>query len=121
LGLAGAAVLLLAGLGTAAAAEIGAKTIPYGSSHTTVPTNGQPLFSSVSVCVGNRALEIYDLDINFANGGRDDASIRETFNPGGCTRWINLNGGLRHVVSVDIDYATTASSGAQPVVTVYGR
>jgi len=122
LSLFGATVLLLGGLGIAAAAVIlGAKTIPYGSSAASIPVDAAPLYRSVQLCVGNAGLEIYDLDINFGNGGRDDVSIRQDFAPGGCTRWFDLAGGARHIVRIDISYRPTGSSGAQAVVTAYGR
>lgn len=123
LSLLGATVLLLAGVGTAGAEPVvlGAKTIPYGSSASSISVNANPLFGSVRLCVGNASLEIYDLDLSFANGGRQDAAIRENFAPGGCTRWIDLAGGQRHITRIDFSYATTGSSGAQAVITAYGR
>jgi hypothetical protein len=123
LSLLGATLLLVGAMGAAQAdpVALGARTIPYGSSASSISVNANPLYTSVRLCVGSTSLEIYDLDLNFANGGRQDATIRENFAPGGCTRWIDLSGGLRHITRIDFSYATQGSSGTQAVVTAYGR
>ena len=123
LSLLGGVTLLLGAAGSAAADPrvLGSRTVGYGTDHDSIAVSPSVMFSAVRLCVSGRSVDMYDLDIYFANGGRQDAAVRLLINAGECTRWIDLSGGMRHVVQIDLTYSTAASTGTQAVVTAYGR
>ena len=119
-----AGVALLAGAAGGAAADprvLGSRTVGYGSDRDSISVADGAAYSSVRLCVGNSAVDMYDFDVYFGNGGHQDASVRLIIYAGECTRWIDLAGGMRHIKRIDFTYATSASTGKQAVVTAYGR
>lgn len=50
--------------------------------------------------VGVAALSVQDLVVTFGNGGMQTLQVRERFNPGQQSRWIDLNAGTRCVRSI---------------------
>lgn len=83
---------------------------------------GRRRFSEIKLCVRRRAVEFYDLDVTFANGGVQDIGIRRVIYPGECTRNIQLRGrnprNLEHII---LKYTALRKQGRQPRVAVYAR
>jgi hypothetical protein len=118
------AAALLAAPVLAQAAEgtfLGSRTVSYGSERDTIEVPGGALYNLVRLCVAERAINFYDLNFRFANGGHQDAAVKVRIGPGECTRWIDLKGEDRNLVRIVMWYETFGSSGARAVVSAYGK
>jgi hypothetical protein len=118
------AAALVAAPGLAQAAEgtfLGSRTVAYGSERDTIELPGGARYDQVRLCVAERAINFYDLNFRFANGGHQDAAVRVRIGPGECTRWIDLKGDDRNLVRIVLWYETYGSSGARAVVSAYGK
>ncbi len=117
------ALTLAATLASPAAADVllGSRVVADHSETDIIQAPGNARYGSVRVCVAHRAVHFRDLDIVFQNGGRQDAAIRALIGPGGCTRWIDLNGPRRNINRVVLRYDALINAGTQPVVSAYAR
>ncbi|GAA3998275.1 hypothetical protein [Sphingomonas humi] len=75
----------------------------------------------IRVCALNAPLRLRDLDVRFANGGRQDLNTRAVLDAGTCTRAIDLRGNRRDVTAVHLRYEPVALRAARPVVRVQVR
>ena len=107
---------------TSAAAEdvLGTRYVRDRSDTDVIDVYNASLYSAVKLCVAQRAVNFHDLDIHFANGGKQDADVRLVVGVGECTRWIDLNGDRRHVNKIVMRY-DAISGGVQAIVTAYGK
>ena len=69
----------------------------------------------------NAPLRLRDLDIRFANGGRQDVNTRAVLPAGRCTRAVDLRGNRRDIESVQLRYEPIARRAMRPVVRVQVR
>lgn len=118
---------LLAGLAAAALALparaddlLGTRYVRDRSDTDVIEVNSANLYGAVKLCVAQRAVNFHDIDLHFANGGKQDAPVRLVVGVGGCTRWIDLNGERRRITKIVLRY-DAISGGAQAVVMAYGR
>jgi len=119
-----AGLILLSTFASPAAADprlLGTQTLAPGGEDDSIAATGETMLSSVRLCVAGSSLEIYDVAVYFAGGGAQEAHVRRTFQPGDCTTWIDLLGGLHRIVRVEFDHAATPAGGAPTVVTLWGR
>lgn len=100
---------------------LGSRIVADNSEVDTIGVPGSQRYGSVRLCVAQRSVHFADVDINFGNGGSQDASVRAIINPGECTRWINLRGPRRNIASIVMRYQTIVNIGGQATVTAYGR
>ncbi|HAH11131.1 MAG TPA: hypothetical protein DCL54_08020 [Alphaproteobacteria bacterium] len=82
---------------------------------------GPVRYSQIKLCVYRNPVRFYDLDVNFANGGKQDVQVRARINPGACTRDIDLNGADRDIVSIKLLYEETSRRRARGTVRVFAR
>ncbi len=82
---------------------------------------GPVRYSQIKLCVYRNPVRFYDLDVNFANGGKQDVQVRARINPGACTRNIDLNGADRDIVSIKLMYEETSRRRARGTVRVFAR
>jgi hypothetical protein len=101
--------------------SIGSRTVAHNADRDTISGRGEGDFTKIRLCVERRAVHFYDLDVVFANGGKQDVSVRKNIKPGECTRAIDLRGKHRNIRQVVMKYETIRDRGPQAVVTVYGR
>ncbi|HKY95041.1 MAG TPA: hypothetical protein VJL84_07020 [Kiloniellales bacterium] len=121
-----AATVLVATLPSASAlAEgvlLGSRTVRDGTDHDVISVADGKQYNQVQLCVANRSVTFYDVDIHFGNGGVQDVSMKVVLDPGQCTRWVDLAGdGARHINRIDLWYSTLVNTGNQGVVSAYGR
>jgi hypothetical protein len=109
------------GLAQAEGTFLGSRTVAYGSERDTIEVPGNAHYNLVRLCVAQRAINFYDLNFRFANGGHQDAAVKVRIGPGECTRWIDLKGEDRNLVRIVMWYETFGSSGARAVVSAYGK
>jgi hypothetical protein len=74
-------------------------------------------YNEIKLCVYRHPVRVYDFDVNFANGGHQEISVRARINPGGCTRNIDLRGYNRDIASIKMLYEET-SWGRRKTATV---
>ena len=101
---------------------IGTREVQNRTDHDRVFAQGRARYSQVKLCVYNRAIRLYDLDVVFHNGGHQDLSTRNFLRPGECTRAIDLYGNRRDIRFVNMVYETTGPNfGPHAFVRVFAR
>jgi hypothetical protein len=100
---------------------LGSRTVADHGERDTISGRGDGRFTKIRLCVERRAVRFFDLDVVFANGGRQDVPVRARIGAGQCTRVIDLKGRERNIRQVVMKYETARAHGPQAVVTVYGR
>jgi len=101
---------------------IGSREVRNRTDHDRIFAAGPMRYSQVKLCVYNRAIRLYDLDVVFHNGGHQDLSTRNVLRPGECTRAIDLNGNRRNIRFVNMVYETTGPNfGPHAYVQVFAR
>lgn len=116
--------LALAATATAWAQQVdflGSRMVADLSETDVIQAQGSQRYSAVRLCVAQRAVHFRDVDIFFANGGHEDAIVRQLINPGECTRWIDLRGPTRNITRIAMRYDTLSNIGIQGQVSAYGR
>ena len=114
-------VHLPAGVGAVKFVRIGSKVVADGLDRDEIRLPGRERVFQVKLCVRERAVEFFDFDVRFANGGNQDVRIRRVIRPGQCTRNIDLRGAPRNVRKVVMKYSSLRKRGRQPIVDVYAR
>jgi len=88
--------------------QVGARDVQDRTERDTIVVEGPRRFERIRLCVYRHPINIYDLDVRFANGGHQDVSVRTRINPGECTRAIDLVGDDRNIVWVSMVYEETS-------------
>jgi len=99
---------------------LGTRYVRDRSDTDVIDVNTANLYNAVKLCVAQRAVNFHDLDIHFANGGKQDAPLRYVIGVGECSRWIDLNGEQRRITKIVMRY-DAISGGVQAVVMAYGK
>ena len=92
-----------------------------GRDSDTVTLPGITRQREIRVCALNAPLRLRDVDIRFANGGRQDVNTRAVLNAGTCTRAVDLRGNRRDVTAVRLRYEPVALRAARPLVRIQVR
>ena len=100
--------------------QIGYQQADLKRDQDTIAVRGNDRHRQIRVCVEQRPLRMRDLDVRFANGGRQDVAVRQRFAPGSCTRVIDLKGKGRNIASITMLY-DKVTDGRPAVVKVYAR
>lgn len=115
------AVAAFVALPAAADSFLGARIVADQSETDVINVGGNDRYQAVQFCVAQRAVHFRDIDVIFANGGHQDLPVRLLIGPGGCTRWIDLNGPRRDIAQIVLRYDTLINAGTQAVVVALGR
>ncbi|MBL9097473.1 MAG: hypothetical protein JNK07_11150 [Alphaproteobacteria bacterium] len=83
---------------------IGTRQVDFRTESDRVAVRGYERFRQIKVCVYNRPVHFLDMDVRFANGGRQDIFVRDVIRPGDCTRAIDLRGHRRDLHAVSFIY-----------------
>lgn len=118
-----AALLTTAACATPASAwtQVGVREVRDRTERDTIAVQGPRQFERIKLCVYRNPIHIYDLDIRFRNGGRQDVSVRERLAPGQCTRAIDLNGDDRNITTVAMLYEETSFRRRTATVRVFAE
>jgi len=100
---------------------IGFKSVGGGTDRDVVDVRGDQRHSQIMLCSLNRPIRMVDLDVRFANGGRQDVRVRERLNAGSCTRAIDLKGRQRDITQVRLRYERIQRGMMPPLVRVLAR
>ena len=82
---------------------------------------GAGTFDKIRLHVTGNDLMIYDLDVRYGNGARDDISVRLLIPQGGYTRTIDLRHSDRFIRHVAFSYGKFANGRGATWVELYGR
>ncbi len=101
---------------------LGSRVVNHYAERDRVPAAGARRYTQVRLCANNRAVRLYDVDVVFRNGGRQDLQVRSVLRPGECTRAIDLRGNTRDIRFVNLAYQTVGRhSGRRAEVAVFAR
>lgn len=98
---------------------IGYTTVGAGRDRDVIRVRGNDRHRQIRVCALNRSIEMRDLNVRFANGGRQDIRLRQVIRAGTCTAAKDLQGRRRNMQSVQIAYSRIR--GTLPVVRIQAR
>lgn len=115
------ALTTVTALPAAADTFLGARVVADHSETDVISVPGPTFFREVQFCVVNRAVHFRDVDVEFANGGRQDLPVRVLVGPGQCTNWFNLRGPVRNIDQIRLRYDTLINAGSQAIVVARGR
>jgi hypothetical protein len=100
---------------------IGFKTVGGGTDRDVVRVRGDKRDRQIQVCSINRAIHMKDLDVVFANGGRQNVRVRNMIAANSCTRAIDLKGGGRNIAEVRLAYERLDRRAGIPLIRVMAR
>lgn len=105
---------------------IGTRQVDFRTERDRVAVRGYERFRQIKVCVYNRPVHFLDMDVRFANGGRQDIHVRDVIRPGDCTRAIDLRGHRRDLHAVSFIYRSLGGHrrvayGHRAIVQVFAR
>lgn len=82
---------------------------------------GAGTFDKIKLRVTGNDLMIYDLDVRYGNGARDDLQVRLLIPQGGYTRNIDLRLNNRFIRHVDFTYGKFVNGRGSTWVELYGQ
>lgn len=100
---------------------IGFRTVGAGSDRDTIRVRGNDRHRAIRICSINRPINLVDLKVRFANGGREDIRVRQFLRAGACTSAKNLRGRARNLQAIDINYAPIRRGMVPPLVRIQAR
>jgi hypothetical protein len=101
---------------------LGSRIVSHQAERDRVPAQGARRYAQVRLCASNRAVRLYDVDVVFRNGGRQDLQVRNVLRPGECTRAIDLRGNTRDIRFVSLAYQTVGRNfGRRAEIAVFAR
>lgn len=101
--------------------RIGTRTVSDRAERDIINVAGAKRYDRIKICVYKHPVAFHDLDINYANGGRQDVAVRARINPGQCTRNIDLNGDDRNITTIVLKYEETSRRRARAKVRVFAE
>lgn len=100
---------------------LGMKTVGANSDTDVVYVAGQARYSQIRLCGARAPIHMLDLDVYYANGGREDIQVRNKIKPESCTRNIDLKGQRRDITQIRMRYEKVRAGSKTPLIKVYGR
>jgi hypothetical protein len=83
---------------------IGTRTVSYRGERDLIPAYGKARYSQIKLCIYGEPVRMFDLDVRFRNGVRQDVRVRNVIGEGQCTRDIDLNGRQRDITAIGLAY-----------------
>ncbi len=101
---------------------LGTRDVRDALDHDAIRLPGKRQFSRIRLCVYQRPVHFIDLDVRFANGGKQDVPVRAVIRPRQCTRAIDLVGDDRNITAVHMVYeAQTRRRGVGAQIRLFGE
>jgi len=102
-------------------AFLGGREVSYAIDHDRIPVGRHAgRFSALRIEVPDGALEMYDIQVHFADGSTFSPETRLQFRSGDSSRRIDLPGGDRQITSIDFLYRSDRPREGRANVRVYG-
>ena len=100
---------------------LGTRKVSFKADHDTIAvTLLEGTFKAIRLEVDGSALEMWDIDVFFSNGGHQDVDTRLVFGEGSWSRRIDLNGGARGIKKVTFKYKSKKARTGRATVKLYG-
>jgi hypothetical protein len=100
---------------------IGSREVNGGVDRDTIAVRGNERFREIRLCAQGRAVRVFDADIEFANGDRQDLRASSLLSPAECSRPFNLAGTRRDITRVRLSYAKFRVFSRPPRIIVQAR
>lgn len=101
---------------------LGDKKVAFGVDHDVIHFgNWKDDVRQIKLKVTDGPLKMFDMKIHFDNGQSQDVSLRSNFNQGSESRVIDMDGGLRHLSSIEFTYETRGFARGKSRIAVWGR
>ncbi len=100
---------------------IGDKWADYGIDRDVLQVTGNDIFTKVKIKVTDAPLKMYDMNIYFENGERQDVRLERNFSQGEWSRVIDLPGNKRRIAKIEFIYDTKNVGRGKARVAVWGR
>lgn len=100
---------------------IGSRAVNGGIDRDVIAVRGNERFRAIRLCANRRPVRLIDVDIDFANGTRQDMQGAALLRAGECTRPLQLEGNRRNIKSVRLSYAKFRIFSRPPLLTVQAR
>lgn len=119
------AVILAMGLCSSAEAKrgwtvIASATVGKGGDQDTIYVPDERKYSKVRICVYGRPILLNSFSVRFHNGKDERLDVRANFQPGTCSRAVDLKGNRHRIDWVLLNYNRRPGSGA-PLVRIEAR
>jgi len=89
---------------------LGERAVDFRAEHDVIGVGGyEGGFRALSFEVEKNSIEIFNMVVVYADGQRERIDTRLVFDPGTRSRIINLEGGKRHIHSIEFSYKTVGS------------
>lgn len=120
--IAGLATLTLSATMASAAPweQIGYQQADMNRDRDRIVVRGNDRHRQIRLCVERQPLRMRDMNVDFANGGNQSVALRQRFQPGSCTRVVDLRGRARNVAAINLFYDKVVN-GPPAIVRVYAR
>lgn len=100
---------------------LGTRKVNFGADHDTIlVTLLEGTFRAIRLEVDGSAMEMWDIDVFFSNGGHQDINTRLNFGEGSWSRRIDLTGGARGIKKVTFKYKSKKLRSGRATVKLYG-
>lgn len=100
---------------------IGSREVNGGLDRDVIAVRGNDRFRAIRLCANRRPVRLIDVDVDYANGTRQDMQAASLLRAGECTRALNLNGKRRDITNVRLSYAKFRIFSKPPMLTVQAR
>lgn len=101
---------------------LGSRVVSHSAERDRVSAQSARRYTQVKLCTSNRAVRLYEVDVVFRNGARQDLQVRNVLRPGECTRAIDLRGNSRDIRFVNLAYETVGRNvGRRAEIAVFAR
>lgn len=119
-------LLLLSGLSSSVGAQswafLGSAKVQSGVDHDAIwVTGAKGDFTAIKLMVENEGIEFDRVVVHFANGGKEEMTMRNFIPAGGETRVMDLPGSDRFIRKVDFYYKSNPATKRKGKVSLYGR
>jgi len=125
--------LLTAGLGLFAAVAaagpaaaqarwdlLGQRQVGFGVDRDVISGRHQGRFSVIRICVANNAVQFREIEVEFANGERQQLPVAAFVRPGQCSPNFDLRGEARRIERINLVYNAVPNFRGRATVSVYG-
>jgi len=99
---------------------LGQRSVGFHVERDVVSGRGQGRFQVIRICVANNAVQFREVEVEFANGERQQLPVNAFVRPGQCTANLDLSGDARRIDRVSMVYNSVPNFRGQAVVSVYG-
>ena len=100
---------------------IGSREVNGGLDRDVIAVRGNERFRAIRLCANRRPVRLLDVDVDYANGTRQDMQASSLLSAGECTRAFSLTGKRRDIKAVRLSYAKFRLFSKPPLLTVQAR